>query len=157
MAKVLGQATILVVEDGTEYSDSLRRYLPGPRYLYAQTGDAALARAQTEALDLIYLDMRFDRIPRQDLLGDHAVAQAQHAGDSERAWRYLQNNQGLFILDALTRAGLAQIPVVLAYDFTAEVARLERLQRRYPQLSWVPDAITHREIERLLSGLISTS
>lgn len=142
--------TVLIVEDGDEYRENLSRFVPGPRYLQARSGAAALEALGRERVDLVYLDMRFDRIPRSDLLGDHAAATREQNGDPLRAWRYLENNQGLFILDALSRAGHGDLPVILAYDFSREGARLRHLQKRYPRLRWVSDAVTPEEIRALV-------
>ncbi len=106
--------TVLIVEDGDEYLENLSRFVPGPTYLQAHSGAEALAFLGSREVDLLYLDMRFDRIPRGDLLRDHAAATREHNGDPERAWRHLQNNQGLYVLDALSKAGHRELPVVLA-------------------------------------------
>jgi CheY-like chemotaxis protein len=142
--------TVLIIEDGDEYLENLSRFVPGPQYLQARSGSAALALLAGEAIDLVYLDMRFDRIPREDLLGDHAAATKEHNGDPLRGWRYLENNQGLFILDVLTRSGYGAVPVILAYDFSREATRLKHLQRRYTQLHWVSDAVTPDGIRALI-------
>ena len=147
--------TILIVEDGDEYLESLSRFVAGPRYLQARSGSAALAMLVESAVDLIYLDMRFDRIPREALLGDHAAATREHNGDPQRGWRYLENNQGLFILDALSRNGYGQVPVILSYDFSRESGRLKHLMRRYPAMRWVPDAVTPDEIRALMGKIIN--
>jgi hypothetical protein len=144
--------TVLIVEDGDEYQDSLGRFVPGPRYLQARSGAAALARLAAEPVDLIYLDMRFDRTPREALLGDHAALVAQHNGNAAAAWRHLENHQGLYILDALARAG-HRLPVVLSYDFSREPARFTRLAARYPALRWVPDAVTPEQIRGIFATL----
>lgn len=148
--------TVLIVEDGDEYRENLTRFVPGPTYLQARSGEAALQHIDEAQVDLVYLDMRFDRIPRADLLGDHAAATREHNGDPERGWRYLQNNQGLFVLDALSRAGHGGIPVVLAYDFSREGARLRNLRKRYPRLVWVPDAVTPDEIRLSMDRALAT-
>lgn len=144
------EPSVLIIEDGDEYLENLSRFVPGPTYLQARSASAALDRLSQAAVDVVYLDMRFDRIPREDLVGDHAEATRQHNGDPLRGWRYLENNQGLFILDALARAGHGQLPVILAYDFGREPARRKHLQRRYPKLRWVPDAVTPTEIRATL-------
>ena len=148
---------VLVVEDGDEYLDNLSRFVTGPVYVQVHDGAAAVAELAKGEVDLVYLDMRFDRIPREDLLGDHAAAAEQHNGDSKRAWRYLQNHQGLFILDAIRRAGGGGIPVILAYDFSREGARLSHLQKSHPRLWWVPDAVTPDEIRDLMDRALADS
>ncbi len=152
----MGELIVLIVEDGDEYLESLTRFVPGPTYLQARSGAAALELLQAHEVELVYLDMRFDRIPRADLLGDHAASTREHNGDPERGWRHLQNNQGLFVLDALRTAGYADLPVVLAYDFSREGARLRNLRKRYPRLVWVPDAVTPEEIRLTMDRALGT-
>lgn len=147
--------TVLIVEDGDEYRENLTRFVPGPTYVQARSGAKAVAILQSQPVDLVYLDMRFDRIPREDLLGDHAVATRQNNGDPLRGWRYLQNNQGLFVLNALSAAGFADKAVILAYDFSREATRLRHLQKRYPRLEWVPDAITPEEIRARMDRIFA--
>ncbi|MCA9541360.1 MAG: hypothetical protein KC620_20810 [Myxococcales bacterium] len=152
----LNGRTVLIIEDGDEYRESLTRFVPGPTYVQTRSGDAALAVLRAQPVDLIYLDMRFDRIPRGELLGDHARATRENNGDPVRGWRYLQNNQGLFILHALTEAGFGSMPVILSYDFTREATRLRHLQKRYPSLAWVPDAITPEAIRDRMLEIIKS-
>ena len=148
---------VLIVEDGDEYLDNLGRFVTGPDYVQAHDGAAALEELRRGGVDLVYLDMRFDRIPRGDLLGDHIAITEQHNGDPSRAWRYLQNHQGLFILDAIRRAGHGGVPVILAYDFSREQARLGHLQKTHPLLFWVPDAVTPDEIRELMGQALERS
>lgn len=146
---------VLIIEDGDEYRESLTRFVPGPTYLQAHSARAALDMLTDTPVDLVYLDMRFDRIPHADLVGDHAQATRQHNGDPRRGWRYLQNNQGLFVLHALAEAG-HRVPVILSYDFGREPTRWRRLSRRHPRLDWVPDAITPDEIRRRMARLLDS-
>ena len=148
------QPAILVIEDGDEYLENLRRFVPGPEFVQAHCGADALVVLARQPVDLVYLDMIFDRIAYGDLLGDHAAATREHNGDPVRAWRYLQHNQGLFILNALAAAGHGRLPVILAYDFSREPRRLEHLSRLYPNLRWVPDAVGPDEIRGLLDDLL---
>ena len=149
--------TVLIIEDGDEYLDNLSQFAPGPHYLQAHSGAQALALLAAQRVDLIYLDMRFDRIPEADLLGDRAAVARTQGGDDTRVVRYLARNQGLYILEALRAAGFADLPVILAYDFASEPRRFAHLARLHPTLTWVPDAITPDEIRarlaRLLPGL----
>ncbi len=105
--------TVLIVEDGDEYLDNLGRFVPEPAYRQVHNGAEALAAVAEGGIDLIYLDMRFDRIPRVDLLGDHAALTRELNGDPIRAWKHLANNQGLYILNAVRDAGFAQVTVIL--------------------------------------------
>jgi len=145
--------TVLIIEDGDEYRDNLTRFVPGPAYQQAHSGAEALALLAQGPVDLIYLDMRFDRIPRGELLGDHATATREHSGDPERAWRYLETNQGLFVLDALRKSGFGDIPVILSYDFAREPQRAAHLMKVHPSLRWVRDAVTPEEIAALMDEL----
>ena len=149
----MNASTVVIIEDGDEYRDSLTRFVPGPRYLQAHAAQEALSMLAEQPVDLVYLDMRFDRIPRADLAGDHADATREHNGDPERGWRYLATHQGLFVLDALRRAGHGRIPVILSYDFSREAARAANLMRVYPNLRWVKDAVTPEEIRELMEAL----
>jgi CheY-like chemotaxis protein len=143
---------VLIIEDGDEYRENLTRFVPGPDYVQAHSGQEALGLLAAGDVDLIYLDMRFDRIPQADLLGDHAAATRDQNGDPLRGWRFLAMNQGLFILAALRANGHVGVPTILAYDFSREPQRLAHLQRIHPGLRWVPDAVTPAEI-RALMGL----
>lgn len=147
------QIRVLIVEDGDEYLENLGRFVPGPRYSQVHTGAQALRHLEDESVDIVYLDMRFDRIAREDLLGEHAAVMRECNGDPERAWRHLQNNQGLYILDALRRRGFGDVPIVLAYDFSRERRRFERLRRQSGNLHWVSDSVTPEEIRRLFGQL----
>ena len=150
----MNEPTVLIVEDGDEYLENLSRFVAGPSYIQSHSGDEALDILANSDIDLIYLDMRFDRIPTADLLGDHAAATREHNGDPIRAWRHLQMNQGLYILDALRREGYSHLPVILAYDFSRERKRFERLVAQHPTLRWVPDAVTPTEIRELMVQLL---
>jgi hypothetical protein len=152
---MLNDVTVLIVEDGDEYLENLERFVSGPRYLQAHSGAEAISTLRSTRIDLIYLDMRFDRIAHVDLFGDHAEAVRENNGDANRAWRFLQNNQGLFILDALQRAGLGDVPVILAYDFSREERRLAHLRKQHPRLAWVPDAVTPEQIRTLMEQQIA--
>lgn len=145
---------VLIVEDGDEYLENLSRFAPGPRYLQAHGGAEALRLLAAHDVALIYLDMRFDRIPERDLLGDRASVERSHGGDAARALRYLARNQGLFILHALREAGHGALPVILAYDFSGEPRRFEHLLSQHPALTWVPDAITPDEIRARIERLL---
>lgn len=147
---MLESRTVLIVEDGNEYLDNLSRYVQGPRYLQAHDGKTALETLRAEPVHLIYLDMRFDRIELDRLLGDHAAATREHNQDGARAWKDLQNNQGLFILEAVRTGGFSRIPVILAYDFSREDKRWQHLKKLHPSLNWVPDAVTPVEIRALM-------
>ncbi|MGB0679790.1 MAG: hypothetical protein ACPGUV_09030 [Polyangiales bacterium] len=151
--EALLQATVLIVEDGDEYLSHLSRYLPGPRYLQAQNGTTALSTLAAHAVDLLYLDMRFDHIPTGALLGDHAATLPAHSGDSARAWRALAEHQGLYILAAIRAAGY-RTPAILAHDFQRDPARFARLAAKYAPLCWVPDAVAATEIRAAMAAML---
>ncbi len=148
------KATILIIEDGDEYLDNLVRFVPGPTYIQAHNCKIALEMLEEEPVDIVYLDMRFDRIPDDELVGDHIEVTRQQNGDPVRAWKHLKINQGLYILAALCDAGHGGMPIVLAYDFSGEMLRLDHLRKIYPRLEWVSDAVTPREIEKLFDRVV---
>ncbi len=145
--------TILVIEDGDEYLENLERFVPGPHYVQVHTGAEVINYLKSNPVDLMYLDMRFDRIDEADLLGDLDAVTREQNGDIIKAQKFLQNNQGLYILAALKERGLDRVPIVLAYDFTRETKRLTHLQKIYPTLDWVPDAITPGQIKDLFDAI----
>ena len=148
---------VLVIEDGDEYLEVLQRFVPGFVYRQVHSGPEALTALSTGEADLIYLDMCFDRIDRALLLGDHA-AQFQRLGrDAERAWRFLERNQGMFILDALKSARLDDIPILLSHDFSQQPQRWAHLSATYPNLSWISDTVTPGDISTKLKALASNS
>jgi len=142
---------VLIVEDGDEYLRTLARFVPGPVYTQVKSGAAALDALRAGDVDLVYLDMRFDRVPLGDLLGDHGSATRRHNDDPAKGWRHLQNHQGLFILDHLVANDFGDVPVILAYDFSREARRLDFLRRRIPKLYWVGDAVTPEEVMRVMT------
>jgi len=151
---ILSKAKILIVEDGDEYLLNLSRFVPGPNYIQSHSGEEAIVCLRSERIDLIYLDMRFDRIERSLLLGDHTKATHDHNGDQERGWRYLQNHQGLFILRELKMNGYGDLPVILSYDFSREADRFVRLKTTYPSLSWISDVASPEQITKTLEILL---
>ncbi|MEO1174152.1 MAG: hypothetical protein AAFX94_19200 [Myxococcota bacterium] len=144
---------VLIVEDGDEYLELLSRYVPGPDYRQAHNLQEATQLLRAAPADVLYLDMRFDRIPESELVGDRGEALRRNHGDRERALRHLQNHQGLYILRGLEDAGFGATPTVLAYDFRRETRRFDNLKRRHPQLHWVPDTVSADEIDALLRSL----
>ena len=130
---------IVVVEDGDEYITNLTTFVAeGMQYRQAKSGAAACALIGQRAPDLVYLDMRFDRIPEEDLLGDMVQLTARFNGDVARARRFQQDNQGLFVLRAVRDSGFAG-PVILSYDFSSEERRFAALKARDPALRYCPD------------------
>lgn len=149
--------TVLIVEDGDEYLDSLSRYVPGPTYVQAKHGAQALQRLSRGDVALVYLDMRFDRIDPAQLLGDLEETLRSVAGNLRRAYERLARDQGLYILAELRARGHGEVPVILAHDFGREPRRFEHLARQHPRLSWVPDEVTPDEIRARMLRLLRSS
>ena len=62
---------VLVVEDGSEYLTNLTMFVAqGVTYEQAQSGPRACESVARSEPDVVYLDMRFDRTPIDELLGD---------------------------------------------------------------------------------------
>ncbi|MEO8586919.1 MAG: hypothetical protein ABI584_12220 [Acidobacteriota bacterium] len=137
-----GPRRVLVVEDGTEYVEGFER-LAAARSLavvFSRAGDLAAARTVLEGNgpDALFLDVVFDRTPEDRLTGDAEALVARFGGDRARAVRHLATHQGFYVLDALAPL-LPRVPIVLAYDFSAEPQRLEALRARVPGLRGLPD------------------
>ena len=134
-----GQIRVLVVEDGDEYLTNLTTFVSeGFSYEQARSGSEACRMAEMVDPDLVYLDMRFDRTPEGELLGNMVELTARFNGDIARARRFQQDNQGLFILRELREAGFSG-PVIISYDFSGEERRFRALSARDPALSYCPD------------------
>lgn len=146
---------ILVVEDGTEYVENLRRFL-GEDFLFERAGDGpeALERLSAERWDAIFLDMRFDRATR--LVGDLGALVDRFVGDEERARRFLEDNQGAYVLAALREAGHTQ-PALFSYDFDGEPRRYRNLEGRYGPLAYLADTAGPAQIREALLGLLVAS
>lgn len=147
--------TVLVIEDGNEYIDVLSRFVTEFNYEQAHDGQTALQLLQQGTADLIYLDMRFDRTPRDLLIGDHSQQTKRFGGDVERAWQFLEKNQGLFILNYLHQNGVTDTPVVVSHDFSNQPTRWAHLSKTYPNLSWLPDTITPENISERFKRALS--
>lgn len=150
----LAAATVLIVEDGDEYLDNYTRHVVGPTYLQAHSAAEALAILGHKTVDLLLLDMRFDRVPRATLVGDHAQASRELGGDSERAWRHLSHHQGLYVLAEIRAAGFVQIPVLLAYDFSREIRRFDALRRNSGNIDWLPDAASADVLRKRMQQML---
>jgi DNA-binding NarL/FixJ family response regulator len=148
---------VLVVEDGDEYLTNLTTFVAqGIEYWQAKSGEEACRLVPDLDPDVVYLDMRFDRIPEEELLGDLVQLTGRFNGDVSRARRFQQDNQGLFILRALREAGFRK-PVILSYDFSGEEKRFAALSGNDPGLSYCPDyadakAIRHAIVQAVDGG-----
>ncbi len=142
---------LLVVEDGTEYSEAFGRFAPGVEVIRA-TSLASARAALAQDVDALFLDVVFDRVPEEDLAGDLPALVARFGGDHPRAVKHLQENQGFYLLDALADELAPGLPVLLSWDFSAEPKRLESLRRRVPSLRGLPDGSSLSEALAHLIG-----
>lgn len=141
---------VLVVEDGNEYLTNLSTFVAeGCEYQQAQCGGQACEMAARLSPDCVYLDMRFDRTPVEDLLGDFVQLLGRFNGDVARARRFQEDNQGLFVLKALRESGYRR-PVILSYDFSTEERRFKTLSAKDPGLLYCPDYADAKEIREVI-------
>lgn len=147
----MSRLRLLVIEDGQEYITTLSRFL-SQDFDMARAGDggAALQALRETAYDVVFLDMRFDRVPAERLLGDLEQAAARCNGDRERGLRFLEDNQGTFVLAALREAGHT-LPVVFSYDFDSEPRRFRNLSKRFGPLDYLTDNAGPDQIRAALS------
>ncbi len=143
---------VLVIEDGEEYIRNLGRFLPPSFQLSrAGSGPEALAMLEAQPVEVIFLDMRFDRTPREALLGDLEEMADRFNGDLDRALRFVEDNQGAYVLAALREAG-CRLPVVFSHDFTDEPRRWANLEGRYAPLDYLPDNAGPDEVSERLGS-----
>ncbi|MBI2897137.1 MAG: hypothetical protein HYY06_26510 [Deltaproteobacteria bacterium] len=140
---------LLVIEDGSEYSDFARLYLADEfEVTTARSASEALRMLAAESADAFLFDLRFDRAEPGTLVGDvDATARRLFGGDRGRALRYLQDQQGALILAELRSAGHAQ-PAVFVHDFPER--RLANLRQLYGSVAAVA-SFDARAIGALLS------
>lgn len=145
-----GRVKVLVVEDGEEYTLNLRRFLTEP-FVFSRAGDgaSALGLLAAEAFDIVFLDMRFDRVLPGQLLGDLAETAERFNGDPVRARQFLEEHQGAYILQAVRAAGHA-LPAVFSHDFDGEPRRWANLVRLYAPVSYLPDNAAPSDIRATL-------
>jgi hypothetical protein len=125
---------VLVIEDGREYEELARAFFSDVAITRAGDGGAALRDAANA--DCFLVDLRFDRLAIDALLGDLGdVAQRLFGGDRNRALRHLQDQQGVYILRALRQSGHAQ-RAVFVHDFSTR--RLANLRALYGDVAAVP-------------------
>ena len=141
-----GRVNVLVVEDGDEYTTNLGRFLTdGFAFTRAGDGASALAALAAAPFDLLFLDMRFDRVSPGQLLGDLAQTADRFNGDPVRARQFLEEHQGTYILQAIRAAGYG-IPGVFSHDFDGEPRRWANLLRLYAPLAYLPDNASPSDI-----------
>ncbi len=153
MSDVLVQSVprVLVVEDGYEYITNLERFLSQDFELVrAGDGPEALERLAGERFDVLFLDMRFDRAER--LLGEDPELLRRFAGDAVRARRFLEDNQGTYILAALRSQG-CRLPALMSYDFDGEPRRFQNLVRLHGPVAYLSDTAGPAEIRAALVKL----
>ena len=128
---------LLVVEDGTEYVEFARLFVGDAfEVLAARSAREALALLADPGADALLVDLRFDRAPREDLIGDvDALAARLFGGDRARAFRHVQDQQGALVLGALREAGFPQ-RAVFVHDFPPR--RLANLRALYGDVHAVP-------------------
>ena len=128
---------VLLIEDGREYEEFARAFLGSEcTIVAAHSGAEALALAKETRFDAFLVDLRFERAPAEDLIGDlEDTARRLFAGDRARALRWLKDQQGTLVLAELRRAGHAQ-RAVFVHDFPKR--RLENLQKLYGDVEAVP-------------------
>jgi hypothetical protein len=152
--------TLLVVEDGTEYTDAFRSLAasdPRSPVELVRAGDCEEARRvlSERSVDAVFLDVVFDRTPPERLVGDLESEIRRFGGDQRRAERHLSENQGFYLFNDLAPLLPEAVPVVLAYDFSAEPERLAALRKRRERFSGVPDGTPISRVLDILSAEIS--
>lgn len=146
---------VLIIEDGDEYLRFFSRHVDGYTYRQARSLLTALDSIEDEGEPVLFvLDLRFDRVPRHDLVGDVETIAAEifAEGELDAAWRYLVDNQGYLILRELRERGLAQPALIIA---ELPLRRQENLRRLYGKIGVVPsfEAETiHRTLAELVGG-----
>ena len=130
--------SVLVVEDGEEYTRNFSRFGEGYRFVRAGNGHEALERLSQESFTLLFLDMRFDRVDPSVLLGDLSELTDRFGGDPDRARRFLEEHQGTYILSEIRAAGHT-LPAVFSHDFDNEPKRWSNLKKSYNPVYYIPD------------------
>jgi ActR/RegA family two-component response regulator len=128
---------MLVVEDGSEYEEFARTFL-GSRFaiLTAHSAREAIERLRGASVDVLLVDLRFERAPSEVLIGDvEATAKRLFGGDRVRALRWIKDQQGTLVLAEIRKAGFAQ-RAVFVHDFPQE--RLKNLGKLYGDVHAVP-------------------
>ena len=149
--------TVLVVEDGTEYTDAFRSLVANDSrdsldLLRAGDGEEARRILTERRVDAVFLDVVFDRTPSERLLGNLEDLIRRFGGDRRRAERHLAENQGFYLFNELAPLLPASVPVVLAYDFSLEPERLAALRRTRERLAGITDGTP---VSRVLDSLLA--
>lgn len=143
--------TVLVVEDGNEYTDAFRSLVANDSrdsldLLRAGDGEEARRILTEQRVDAVFLDVVFDRTPSERLLGNLEDLIRRFGGDRRRAERHLAENQGFYLFNDLAPLLPESAPIVLAYDFSLEPERLAALRRTAGRLSGVTDGTPISEV-----------
>ena len=122
--------TLLILEDGDEYLRFFSRHVPDYDYLQAHSHATAVELLDANTVAGFVLDLRFDRVERDDLIGDvEEIADQLFGGPGqiESAWRYVIDNQGYLIMRELRDAGHEQPAIIIAELPPRQEANLQRL------------------------------
>lgn len=140
--------SLLVIEDGNEYVEFARALLSNDFQVWqAQSFMQALQILTDQRIDALLIDLRFDRTLPESLIGNVSdTATRLFAGDTQRAVRYIQDQQGILILAELRRHAYHQ-PAVFVHDFPER--RIQNLRKLYGDVSAVPSF----DVATLLSAL----
>ncbi|MBN1946837.1 MAG: hypothetical protein JW797_14280 [Bradymonadales bacterium] len=131
--------TLLIVEDGDEYLEFFERHFLGYRLLQAHDFDQAMEALRHNTVDVVVLDIRFDRTDRERLVGDVLETSRTRFGqdtDLTEAWRYLADKQG-FLIAREIRARDRQEALLFIEDLPER--QVENLARLYGRVAVVPE------------------
>ena len=151
----MSSPAILVVEDGTEYTEAFGRLSAdvGPvELIRASHAEEARAFLATRPVSAVFLDVVFDRTPPEQLAGDRGELERRFEGDRSRVLEHLATHQGFYLLAELAPSIPPGVPVLLAHDFSSEPGRLGALRASVPGLDGVPESATTTQILRRLIG-----
>ena len=140
---------VLIIEDGFEYIELMQRFL-GDRYHFTRASDFESARQHlaSQSVDLVYLDLNFERLEDAQLLGDWDQLRVRFNGDAVKSRQYIARNQGLFILAALRREGVS-LPVIISHDFSREKDRWSLIEKQHKPVYYVSDNAGPTEVSAL--------
>ena len=141
------------MEDGHEYIDRAEQFLSDDfEFTRAGNGGEALQLLQESAYEMAYLDMNFNRVAAQHLLGPWDELTARFGGDKEQARSFLESHQGVYVLSAIREAG-HRLPVLVSYDFSSEPKRWSHLLNRYGPIAYLSDNEGPDEVRKALHAL----
>ena len=148
--------TLLIVEDGDEYLEFFERHFLGYRLLQAHDFTQAIEKLRRNTVDVVVLDIRFDRIERERLVGNVLDISRSRFGqdtDLSEAWRYMADKQGFLIAKEL-RAQQRKEAFLIIEDLPPR--HVENLAKLYGDIIVVPD-FDPKQIHRALIELTQTS